>query len=227
MSQSIKDIFYHALLARAAYANMEDNDTSWDELTKRDGQSKMHEAMADFIQSRFDFVASSLDNDGSIEFPSSMDPTDIFQVNGYDGIVFKEKETGNYVLANRGTEAEFNFKNLDTVVSSIADLYTDVFSLGLEGKAENQIETMQAFLDAVKAQEGLDEDAVITTTGHSLGGYLSAEAVLDSAMNISHAYGFNGAGVHLEADPLTWAAKPYKPSPKPTLNLVNNSKKPN
>ncbi|MED6317501.1 MAG: hypothetical protein VYA60_09750 [Pseudomonadota bacterium] len=100
MSQSIKNIFYHALLARAAYANMEDNDTSWDELTKRDGQSKMHEAMADFIQSRFDFVASSLDNDGSIEFPSSMDPTDIFQVNGYDYIVFKEKETGNYVLAN-------------------------------------------------------------------------------------------------------------------------------
>ena len=79
--------------------------------------------------------------------------------------------------------------------------------LAVEGKAENQIETMQAFLEDVKAQENLGEDAVITTTGHSLGGYLSAEAVLDSTMNISHAYGFNGAGVHIEADPLTWAAE--------------------
>ena len=29
MSQSIKDIFYHALLARPAYANMEDNNSSY------------------------------------------------------------------------------------------------------------------------------------------------------------------------------------------------------
>lgn len=100
MSQSMKDIFYHALLARAAYANMNNNDSDEWRLLQTESQSAMHEAMADFIQSRFDFVASSLDNDGSIEFPSSMDPTDIFQVNGYDGIVFKEKETGNYVLAN-------------------------------------------------------------------------------------------------------------------------------
>ncbi|WP_367106293.1 hypothetical protein [uncultured Psychrobacter sp.] len=185
MSQSMKDIFYHALLARAVYTNMKNNDTSWDGLTREDGQSKMSEEMADFIQSRFDFVASSLDNDGSIEFPSSIDPTDIFQVDGYDGIMFKEKATGNYVLANRGTEAQFDIKNLDKVISSLADLYTDIAGLGLEGKAENQIETMQAFLDQVKAQENLGEDAIITTTGHSLGGYLSAEASLDNAMNMS------------------------------------------
>ncbi|WP_299329176.1 hypothetical protein [uncultured Psychrobacter sp.] len=100
MSQSMKDIFYHALLARAAYANMNNNKSDEWRLLQTESQSAMHKAMADFIKSRFDFVASSLDNDGSIEFPSSMDPTDIFQVNGYDGIVFKEKETGNYVLAN-------------------------------------------------------------------------------------------------------------------------------
>ena len=148
MSQSIKDIFYHALLARAAYANMEDNDTSWDELTKRDGQSKMHEAMADFIQSRFDFVASSLDNNGSIEIQPSLDPLEAINpanhvnVDGYDGIVFKNKETGNYVLANRGTE--FEFDSWDKIISSFADLYTNIAGLGLNGKAENQIETMQA-----------------------------------------------------------------------------------
>lgn len=209
MSQSMKDIFYHALLARAAYAELETDDKleNYNSLTDLSGQSKMHKEMADFIQARFDFVASSLDNDGSIEFPSSIDPTDIFRVDGYDGIMFKEKATGNYVLANRGTEAEFDIKNLDTIVSSLADLYTDVLHLGVEGKAENQIETMQAFLDQIKAQENLGEDAIITTTGHSLGGYLSAEASLDADMNISHAYGFNGAGVHVEADSLEWITK--------------------
>ena len=160
-------------------------------------------------------MASSLDNNGSIEYESSLDPLEAanpanhVNVDGYDGIVFKEKETetetGNYVLANRGTEA--NFDSLDKIISSLADLYTDVVHLAVEGKAENQIETMQAFLEDIKAQESLGEDAVITTTGHSLGGYLSAEAVLDSTMNISHAYGFNGAGVHIEADPLAWAAE--------------------
>ena len=207
----MKDIFHHALLARAAYSEMESNDlNNWEKL-KSDKQSAMHKDMAEFIQSRFDFVASSLDNNGSIEYEYSLDPLDPanpanhVNVDGYDGIVFKNKETGNYVLANRGTEA--NFDSLGKIISSLADLYTDVVHLAVEGKAENQIETMQAFLEDIKAQESLGEDAVITTTGHSLGGYLSAEAVLDSTMDISHAYGFNGAGVHIEADPLTWAAE--------------------
>lgn len=107
MSESMKDIFYHALLARAAYAELETNDKkeNYDSLTDLSGQSAMHKEMADFIQSRFDFVASSLDNDGSIEFPSSIDPTDIFQVNGYDGIVFKEKEKKSHVTKNKKSHA--------------------------------------------------------------------------------------------------------------------------
>jgi hypothetical protein len=96
----MKDIFYHALLVRAAYSEIDDKDTMLDKL-KNDPQSAMHEKMAEFIQSRFDFVASSLDNDGSIEFPSSIDPTDIFQVNGYDGIVFKEKNKKSHVTKNK------------------------------------------------------------------------------------------------------------------------------
>ena len=146
MSQSVKDIFYHALLARAAYSEMESNDlNNWEKL-KSDKQSAMYKDMAEFIQSRFDFVASSLDNDGYFEYQPSLDPLEAINpanhvnVDGYDGIVFKNKETGNYVLANRGTE----FDSLDKIISSFADLYTDIFSLGLEGKAENQIETIQA-----------------------------------------------------------------------------------
>ena len=131
MSQSIKDIFYHALLARASYSEMKSNDLQdWSLLEDEAGQSAMYKDMADFIQSRFDFVASSLDNNGSIGYDSSLDPLEAanpanhVNVDGYDGIVFKEKETGNYVLANRGTEAIFN--SLDNIVSSFADLYTVV-----------------------------------------------------------------------------------------------------
>lgn len=75
MSQSMKDIFYHALLARAAYANMKNNESDEWRLLQTEEQSAMYAEMADFIQARFDFIASSLDNDGSIEFPSSIDPT--------------------------------------------------------------------------------------------------------------------------------------------------------
>lgn len=151
MSQSIKDIFYHALLARTAYAEINEVDESkmqsqWD--TLREGQSAMYADMADFVQSRFDFVASSLDNYGYFEYQPSLDPLEAINpanhvnVDGYDGIVFKNKETGNYVLANRGTEA--NFDSWDKIISSFADLYTNIAGLGLNGKAENQIETMQA-----------------------------------------------------------------------------------
>lgn len=131
MSQSIKDIFYHALLARASYSEMKSNDLQdWSLLEDEAGQSAMYKDMADFIQTRFDFVASSLDNNGSIELQPSLDPleaanpSNYVNVDGYDGIVFKEKETGNYVLANRGTEAGFD--SLDKILSSFADLYTVV-----------------------------------------------------------------------------------------------------
>ena len=151
MSQSIKDIFYHALLARAAYAELDGNlENDLLKLKDSTGQSAMDTDMAEFIQSRFDFVASSLDNNGSIEYEYSLDPLDPanpanhvnVNVDGYDGIIFKEKETGNYVLANRGTE--FEFDSWDKIISSFADLYTNIAGLGLNGKAENQIETMQA-----------------------------------------------------------------------------------
>ncbi|WP_201592892.1 hypothetical protein [Psychrobacter fozii] len=73
MSQSVKDIFYHALLARAAYAELETNDKreNYDSLTDLSGQSAMYKDMAEFIQSRFDFVTSSLDNDGYFEYQPS------------------------------------------------------------------------------------------------------------------------------------------------------------
>lgn len=59
MSQSMKDIFYHALLARAAYAEIEKSDEMLLKL-QNSPQSDMDKAMADFVQSRFDFVASSV-----------------------------------------------------------------------------------------------------------------------------------------------------------------------
>lgn len=49
MSQSMKDIFYHALLARAAYSEMKSNDLgNWEKL-KSNKQSAMYTDIADFI----------------------------------------------------------------------------------------------------------------------------------------------------------------------------------
>ena len=50
MPQSIKDIFYHALLARAAYSEMKSNDLQdWSLLEDEAGQSIMYADMVDFI----------------------------------------------------------------------------------------------------------------------------------------------------------------------------------
>ena len=113
MSQSVKDIFYHALLARAAYSDMESNDlNNWEKL-KSDKQSAMHKDMAEFIQSRFDFVASSLDNDGYFEYQPSLNPIEAanpanyVNVDGYDGIVFKEKNKKSHVTKNKKSYAYY------------------------------------------------------------------------------------------------------------------------
>ncbi|MGE6440601.1 hypothetical protein ACQKC9_03435 [Psychrobacter sp. NPDC078409] len=50
MSQSVKGIFYHVLLARAAYSEMKSNDfQDWSLLEGEAGQSTMYADMVDFI----------------------------------------------------------------------------------------------------------------------------------------------------------------------------------
>ena len=112
MSQSMKDIFYHALLARAAYAEIEKSDEMLLKF-QNSPQSDMDKAMAEFIQSRFDFVASSLDNDGYFEYQPSLDPIEAanpanhVNVDGYDGIVFKEKNKKSHVTKNKKSYAYY------------------------------------------------------------------------------------------------------------------------
>ena len=77
---------------------------NWERL-KSDKQSAMNKEMAEFIQQRFDFVASSLHNNICFDLTPTVDPADILKVDGYDGIIFKEKGTDHYLLANRDTEA--------------------------------------------------------------------------------------------------------------------------
>ena len=73
----------------------------------------MHKDMAEFIQSRFDFVVSSLDNDGYFEYQPSLDPIEAanpanhVNVDGYDGIVFKEKNKKSHVTKNKKSYAYY------------------------------------------------------------------------------------------------------------------------
>ena len=203
----MKEIFYHALLARAAYADMEKKDTvkemerEWAELNNPQGQSKMTAEMAQFIESRFEFIDSSLSNDITVDpeidpINGTIEPNT--ELNGYDGLIFKEKGTDHYILANRGTEAQI--QSLEKLLSTAADLASD-FTLGMEGN-NSQTDKMEEFLAKFREDNAdkLTENATFTTTGHSLGSFLSSMAIKNDELNIAYAYGFNGAGYRPDAD---------------------------
>lgn len=171
MTQSIKEVFYHAMLARAAYANIVD-DRDTEELIQR-GQSGMKEKMAQYFTKHFAFFNSSIDNPAT----------------GYDGIVFQEKNddgqlTSHYILANRGTQ----FGGGSSGWEVTADLAQDLL-LGVGG-ANPQTFYMNALLATIPNSSGV----TITTAGHSLGGFLSTWALANSD-RVDQSYTYNGAGI--------------------------------
>ena len=192
MNATMKEIFYHALLARAAYADMEKKDTvkemerEWAELNNPQGQSKMTAEMAQFIESRFEFIDSSLSNDITVDpeidpINGTIEPNT--ELNGYDGLIFKEKGTDHYILANRGTEAQI--QSLEKLLSTAADLASD-FTLGMEGN-NSQTDKMEEFLAKFREDNAdkLTENATFTTTGHSLGSFLSSMAIKNDELNMN------------------------------------------
>lgn len=215
MNASMKDVFYHALLARAGYMLAENRkeDFKLNEVSKylqEDPQSAMTQAMADYLVSKFDFVAVSDDNDIGIELEKPdipiypLTPTIEPKVNGYNGLIFKSKTDANhYVLVNRGTEADL--KGFERFISTFADLWSDG-NLAMEGD-NDQSEAMTEFLEQIKKDGIIPKSATITTTGHSLGGFLSSMAIKDDDLGISHAYGYNGAGYRPDANLLEKAGK--------------------
>lgn len=215
MKASMKDVFYHALLSRAGYMLAENEVGTPDQdrikhLLKNNLQTKMTSAMADYLVSKFDFIKVADDDDVSVtlEMPNipvfPLTPTIEPKVNGYNGMIFKSKTDNNhYVLVNRGTE--FDIDGIERVVSTLTDLWSDG-NLAIEGDNE-QSDSMKEFLKQAKKDGVIPESATITTTGHSLGGFLSSMAIKDDELGISWAYGYNGAGYRPDANLLGKAAK--------------------
>ncbi len=207
MKATMKDVFYHALLARAGYALVEnDKDAEIDGgfVTNKlieSVQSKMTEAMADYLMSKFNFVIASQDKDFLVDVslnhfsttPVTIEP----KLDGYNGLIFQSKaDNTHYVLVNRGTE--FDADDLERLRSTIADVTSDAY-LAMDGY-NDQVDTMKDFLDYAKKEGLIGTNATITTTGHSLGGFLSSVAIKDEKMGVNYAYGYNGAGYRPDAN---------------------------
>lgn len=153
MKATMKDVFYHALLARAGYMlaeNKKDGVTLEDvpKLLMESKQSKMTSAMADYLVSKFDFIKVADDDDVGVElemptipiYPAT--PTLQPKINGYNGMIFQSKTDNNhYVLVNRGTE--FDIDSLERFVSTLTDLWSDG-NLAIEGDNE-QSNSMKEF----------------------------------------------------------------------------------
>ncbi|MEO1219461.1 MAG: tetratricopeptide repeat protein [Bacteroidota bacterium] len=138
---------------------------------------------------------------------------------GYNGVIYKNIRKNHFVLANRGTEPrDFN------------DLRTDLFSVALSGflgGSGHERAMRWATEELVKAATGEDETEVsgkvtdpqeaayltLTTTGHSLGGWLAQLATL--AIQKEREYGSTTHKAHLKA--ITFDT----PGARPMLEKLN------
>ena len=170
MTNTLKAAFEHAALAQAAYLNLDNTATNQQELKEAliaDGDG-LTEFMADYISRRYTVKDSAINSN----------------LLGYQGIIFQEIGTQNYVLANRGTE-------------SPADGIVDLLGIFLTGTNPQTLQMESLYNDIPTTATR------ITTTGHSLGGYLSKMALVkwktappNSTKKIDFAYTYNGAGIN-------------------------------
>ncbi|MDO8417268.1 MAG: calcium-binding protein [Agitococcus sp.] len=211
MNQEIKTAFEYALLARAAYANLNKDSNIVNVLTDADpslnSKNGWPPALAIYFDRRYKVLDSELNGE-----------------NDYQGIIFQEKDaqgnlTQNYILANRGTETG----SLNSLWNDL--LVTDLGQLALLGIAD-QVRAMHEFVRRIVTEHQI---TALNATGHSLGGYLSSMAMIegDNKALFKELYTYNGAGVEsvfyinnfinlynqLAGHPLTMAL--------PTLNANN------
>ncbi len=175
MNNEIQKAFEYALLARAAYADLTtaDNGTALASTLKTLQVNPVPAAMATYISDHYQVIASKTD-----------------AISGYDGVLFRNIKTGEYILANRGTQKLGTSGFWDTAGDVVADL-----SLALTG-LNVQAFQMDSFIDDIK-QHYLPPNTKMTLAGHSLGGFLNASAINrgDATSLFSEAYNYNPAGL--------------------------------
>lgn len=218
MSSSMKDVFYHALLARAAYADLRVGSDLVDSLMSAQ-QSDMSKEMAEFIQDRFEVVDSSLNNDASLTYDplsGKFLPTwrNLFGFDGYDAVLFKKRDSDEYVLANRGKDEfgiGFNAKDIKQLFSWLSDGGSEALLLaeGETNQADSMIEFLKKNKLLINHESMSDEEkgqsatfSRLTATGHGIGAnpimYLLDEKEKGDYL-FDYAYSYNGIGLRYGA----------------------------
>ncbi|MEW8350914.1 MAG: calcium-binding protein [Candidatus Thiodiazotropha taylori] len=126
---------------------------------------------------------------------------------GLSVTLFENVKTGEQVVAVRGTD-------------DMLDVITDVVDIGVIGTAEKQ--EQYAALSA-KVQQWLGDGVLqsgFSVTGHSLGGFLSANLAIDYSGDITHTYLYNAPGVTGVAEGLLQAIHNTL-SPDNPINIPN------
>lgn len=181
MNSEIRNAFLNSLVARACYADIR-SQSDIDLISSDRYQSKMTDSMAEYFKQNFDFVDKSID-----------DPS------GYDAVLFKSKDNGEFYLGNRGTQADLN-ESVETYLDLAA---TDLGDIVADGVAWKQALAMEEFYQSI-LNKGLC--VTMNVSGHSLGGHLTFLFSLLNPEALTHAYTYNGAGI--AADFSRWESDP-------------------
>jgi hypothetical protein len=124
--------------------------------------------------------------DGAVEETYTLKGVEYSYTNytGLNVTLFENNETGEQVVAIRGTE-----------LNDISDLLTDAIDIGTLGSTEHQAQ-YQAL--TVKVKEWMDAGLLttgFTVTGHSLGGYLATNLSMEYFSDVTHTYIYNAPGL--------------------------------
>lgn len=191
-TRTLKEVFDQALLARAAYADLQGLQfesiaalqESLGEGLKQGDPPILTAAAAAYVAKNFGVVHHQANTES-----------------GYSATLFRRRSvamddpTGGFSLAIRGTE-----------LGSLDDLRADFLQIMLTGSAWNQRAAMQIHwngltsgtiaIDAV-FQQALG-GAQINVTGHSLGGHLALWFANDMPESLGHSFTFNAPGLVYE-----------------------------
>ncbi len=176
MNAEIKDAFLSSLVTRACYADIRPQSNIKEILQSSDYQSGMTDSMAQYFTKHFAFVDSSLDS------PS-----------GYDAVLFKNTDSQELYLGNRGTQALRNAPLEiwnDLVVADIGGIVGT-------GTAWRQVAAMEEFYRTV-INPLVQSGSTLNVAGHSLGGHLSTMLRLMHPESVDSVSTYNGAGVGLD-----------------------------
>jgi hypothetical protein len=178
---NIGNYYEYASLSFASYSDLQKGKPDIDALRQK-GNGMSFSQAGDFAES---WVV--LDQyDGAVEETYTLKGVEYSYTNytGLNVTLFENNETGEQVVAIRGTE-----------LNDISDLLTDAIDIGTLGSTEHQAQ-YQAL--TVKVKEWMDAGLLttgFTVTGHSLGGYLATNLSMEYFSDVTHTYIYNAPGL--------------------------------